>query len=83
MVRDQHLNTRIRPEAYKALLVKCADEGCSTYTYVRNLIHSHIEEIAAEADEAAQETVDDPAQKKIPELLEENERSEGRITISD
>lgn len=49
MVRqDRPLNTRVSPETYKALLQKCADGGCSTYEYLRQLVHIDVG-IGAEA----------------------------------
>jgi len=42
MVRDQHLNTRVSQEAYKALLLKCSDQGCTPYRYLRQLIHADV-----------------------------------------
>lgn len=42
MVRDQHLNTRVSPAAYKVLLLKCSDEGCTPYRYLRQLVHADV-----------------------------------------
>ena len=42
MGRLQQLNTRINPEAYKLLMLKCADQGCSTFEYVRRLVHADV-----------------------------------------
>jgi len=39
MVRDKPMTTRVSQEAYKVLLQKCADRGCSTYEYLRQLVH--------------------------------------------
>jgi len=42
MVNGQHLNTRISQEAYKKLMQKCSEEGCSTYEYLRQLVNADI-----------------------------------------
>ena len=42
MVQGQHLNTRVSQKAYKALLQKCADKGCSPYEYLRQLVYADI-----------------------------------------
>ena len=34
------MTTRVSEEAYKELLQKCADRGCSTYEYLRQLVHA-------------------------------------------
>ena len=66
MVKGQHLNTRISQEAYKKLMQKCADGGCSTYEYLRHLVYADVGFIVEEplATENIIQT----------ELNEENER---------
>jgi len=78
MVRDQQLNTRITPEAYKALLAKCSDQGCSTYAYLRQLVHKDVE---VPEDTPAENNLGAPALGQT-ELKEENESDEGRIVIT-
>ena len=73
MVKGQHLNTRVSPEAYQALLRKCANGGCTPYEYVRRLIHS---DVGLDANGDVPED-QDPVQTE----LVKNERIEGRINI--
>ena len=79
MVRDQHLNTRVSPEAYKVLLMKCSDQGCTPYRYLRQLVH------ADAGMDPEGEVVQDPEEAPAPvqtELKVENERDdESRISI--
>ena len=42
MVKNRQMNTRVSPEAYQKLMQKCADEGCSTYEYLRQLVHDDV-----------------------------------------
>jgi len=81
MVKGQHLNTRVSPEAYQALLRKCADGGCTPYEYVRQLIHSDMGlDVNGDVPEDLPE-VPVPVQM---ELKSENERNdERRIKILD
>ncbi len=76
MVKGQHLNTRVSPEAYQALLRKCADGGCTPYEYVRQLIHSDVG-LDVDGDVPEDHEVLDPVQTE----LVKNERIEGRINI--
>jgi len=79
MVRDQHLNTRVSPEAYKALLQKCADGGCSTYEYLRQLVHA---DVGLDVDGDVPEDLDRVQEPVQPELIVKNERDdENRIKI--
>jgi len=72
MVRDQHLNTRITPEAYKNLLNKCADRGCTPYTYLRELIHADVKpDVLEEPEDLGEE-------EPVPEE-EENEDERNNI----
>ena len=77
MVRDQHLNTRVSQEAYKVLLLKCADEGCTPYRYVRQLIHAD-----AGLDPEGEAVQDSGEVPKQTELIVEDEHVEGRIRIT-
>ena len=79
MVKGQHLNTRVSPEAYQALLRKCADGGCTPYEYVRQLIHSDMGlDVNGDVPEDLGE-VQEPVQKEL-ELGNERD-DEGRIKI--
>lgn len=70
MVRDQHLNTRISPEAYKKLLQKCANGGCTPYRYLRQLIHT---DVGVDVDGVfLAEVQEEPVQT---ELKDENEHN--------
>ena len=42
MGKNRVITTRVSPEAYKKMLQKCADGGCSPYEYFRNLVHSDV-----------------------------------------
>jgi len=42
MGRNRVITTRVSPEAYKKMLQKCADGGCSPYEYYRNLVYSDV-----------------------------------------
>jgi len=79
MVRDQHLNTRVSPEAYKVLLMRCSDQGCTPYRYLRQLVHADVG-LGPEG-----EVVKSPLEVQEPvqtELKVENERDdESRISI--
>jgi len=76
MVRDQHLNTRVSPEAYKVLLMKCSDQGCTPYRYVRQLIHA---DAGLDPEgEAPQDPEEDPGPVQT-ELKEKDESDEGRF----
>lgn len=77
MVRDQQLNTRITPEAYKALLAKCSEAGCSTYAYLRQLVHGDV----GVPEDPQENSLGAPALGQV-ELKEENEHDEGRIVIT-
>lgn len=79
MVKSQHLNTRVSPEAYQALLRKCAEGGCTPYEYVRRLIHSDMGlDVNGDVPEDLGE-VQEPVQK---ELSVKNERDyEDRVKI--
>lgn len=61
MVRLQQLNTRIDPEAYKLLMLKCADQGCSTYKYLQQLVH---ENVGHDVPEDLDEVQEEPAEKQ-------------------
>lgn len=78
MVRLQQLNTRIDPEAYKLLMMKCADQGCSTYKYLQQLVHADvgIDVEAAAVQESGVQEAPGPVQT---ELKAENESDERRF----
>jgi len=78
MVRDQQLNTRITPEAYKALLAKCSEAGCSTYKYLRQLVHENV----GVPEDPQENSLGAPAPGQT-ELKEKNGVDESRITIHD
>lgn len=42
MGKGKQLNTRVSPEAFKAMMQKCADGSCSTYEYLRQLVHDDV-----------------------------------------
>lgn len=42
MGKGKQLNTRVSPEAFKAMMQKCADGSCTTYEYLRQLIHADV-----------------------------------------
>lgn len=76
MVRDQHLNTRVTPEAYQALLRKCADQGCTPYKYIRQLVHADVgldihgdvpEETDVEADALVVPDDEEPVSEEVKE----------------
>lgn len=77
MVRDQQLNTRITPKAYKALLAKCSDQGCSTYAYLRQLVHGDV----GVPEDPKENGLGSPATGQT-ELKEENGVDEDRIIIT-
>ncbi len=70
MTRLQQLNTRIDPEAYKLLMLKCADQGCSTYKYLQQLIHTDVGLDVDGVDEVQEEPV---TQKTLLGRMLENE----------
>jgi len=69
------MTTRVSPEAYRTLLQKCADRGCSTYDYLRWLVHADVG-LNADGDVPAEE---EPVQT---ELIDEDERVERGIRIT-
>ena len=72
MVRDKSVTTRVSPEAYKALLQKCANGGCSPYEYLRQLVQEDMG-FTGEA----------PDQMEQTELKNQDEqrRDDGKIRI--
>jgi len=78
MVTGKQVTTRVSLDVYKKVLQKCADGGCSPYEYFRQLVRA---DVADHVQDPVEEPVEDPAQTKIPELLKENERVEGRINV--
>lgn len=62
--------TRVSPEIYKKLLQKCADGGCSTYEYLRQLVHLDVG--LDEDEDVPEEPVDEVVQT---ELKVEDERN--------
>lgn len=42
MGKGKQLNTRVSPEAFQVLMQKCADGSCTTYEYLRQLIHADV-----------------------------------------
>lgn len=42
MGRNRVITTRVSPEAYKKMLQKCADGGCSPYEYFRHLVNEDV-----------------------------------------
>jgi len=79
MVRDQHLNTRVSQAAYKVLLLKCSDQGCTPYRYLRQLVHADVG-LGPEGEEP--EGVQDVEVPVQTELKVKNGRNdEDRISI--
>jgi len=80
MMKGRHLNTRISQRAYKEVLLKCADGGCSPYEYIRQLIHADVGlDVEGDVPQELEEGSEAPIQT---ELIEKNERDdEGRIKI--
>lgn len=70
MVKGQHLNTRVSPQAYQALLRKCADGECTPYEYVRRLIHA---DVGLDNDGDVPEDLDEVQEPVQTELKVENE----------
>lgn len=74
-MKNRQMTTRVSPQAYKKLMQKCADGGCSTYEYLRQLVHA---DVGLDVDE---DIIEDPVQT---ELIVKNERNdERRIKILD
>jgi len=69
MGQNRVITTRVSPVAYKKLLQKCADEGCSTYEYFRQLVHA---DVGLSVDR-------DVPEKTQTELIVENESDERRF----
>ena len=42
MGKGKQLNTRVSPDAFQALMQKCADGSCTTYEYLRQLVHADV-----------------------------------------
>jgi len=76
MVRGQHLNTRVSPEAYKSLLQKCADRGCTPYEYVRRLVHA---DVGLDVDGDVPADLEEGQEPVQTELIVENESNERRF----
>jgi len=70
MGQNRVITTRVSPAAYKKLLQKCADGGCSTYEYFRQLVHTDVGlNEAIPVPEIEAESVPEP----VPEPEEPNE----------
>jgi len=69
------MTTRVSAEAYQKLMQKCADGGCSTYEYLRQLVH---DDVGVEVvPYVPQKPAEDPEVPKQTELSVKDERSNG------
>lgn len=59
------MTTRVSPEAYRRLLQSCADQGCSTYQYLRQLVHADVGLDTEGAVIPDPEEVQDPVQTEL------------------
>ena len=87
MGRNRVITTRVSPEAYKKMLQKCADGGCSPYEYFRHLVYADIRLNEAEpVPEIEAEPVPEPEEPdeemKQTELVKNGRSDEGRIRIT-
>jgi len=74
MGRNRVITTRVSPEAYKKMLQKCADGGCSPYEYYRNLVYADVGINEAEpVPEIEADPVPEP-EEPVPEEEKEDER---------
>jgi len=64
-MKGKHLNTRVSPEAYQALLRKCADGNCSPYQYLKKLIEA---DVGIGVDEDA---LVEPREKTLMDLIKD------------
>jgi len=79
MVKGRQLNTRVSPEAFKVMMQKCADGGCSTYEYLRQLVHA---DVGLDVDGKGPRDPSLDADLLIQTELTENERNDsGKIRI--
>ena len=80
MDKGKQLNTRVSPEAFKAMMQRCADGGCSTYEYLRQLVHA---DVGLDVDGKALGDAVVEAELLIQTELTENERRDdsGKIRI--
>ena len=82
MGQNRVITTRVSPAAYKKLLQKCADGGCSTYEYFRQLVHTDVGLNEAEpVPEIEAEPVPDPEEPKEEEKEDERDNIEKRYKI--
>ena len=72
------MTTRVSPEAYKKLMQKCGEEGCSTYEYLRKLVH---DDVGVEVvPYVPQKPAEDPEElPKQTELIVEDEPNKRRF----
>jgi len=82
MVRVKPLSTRVEPETYSALLLKCSEKGCSTYEYLRALVVADVGPVVdvqdvLEVEEAA------PTEFQAKLVIKNDGNDERRIKITD
>jgi len=82
MGQNRVITTRVSPAAYKKLLQKCADGGCSTYEYFRQLVHTDVglnaENVLVPGDEKPLvEPEEEPVQTELKVENEHESESNG------
>lgn len=79
MTKGRQLNTRVSPEAFKAMMQKCANGGCSTYEYLRQLVHT---DVGLDVDGQGPMELEVDAEPLVQTELIKNERNDsGKIRI--